>query len=180
MTTIRVTPRWRQLTPLLALAALALAVLAACGDSGDEAATTTTTMKPSVTSVPGTRGAGASTALKADLAGTVEVPGPGDPSATGTAVIALDPAKSEVCWEITVVGLEPEADKAHIHRGTAGQAGAVVVTLTPPTGGSSNGCAAADPALMTELTNSPQGFYVNLHNTPYPNGAVRGQLGKAG
>lgn len=188
MTTHGVTPlRWQR-TSLLAL--VVLAAIAACGGSDDKAASTTTggqattTQAPvtsvPATSVPATGGAG-TTSLRADLTGAAEVPGPGDAAANGGAVIRLDPAKSEVCWELTAVGLDPPGDKAHIHRGVAGQAGSVVVTLTPPdASGPSTGCAPADGALITELNDSPQGFYVNLHNTIYPNGAVRGQLTRAG
>jgi len=33
-------------------------------------------------------------------------------------------------------------------------------------------------ALAQEIIRNPAAFYVNVHNTPFPGGAVRGQLGR--
>ena len=111
------------------------------------------------------------------LTGAAEVPGPGDADGTGTATITLNHGHGEVCFELTVANIEP-ATAAHIHRGPAGVAGPVVVGLTPPASGSSTGCVAADPDLVKEIIQNPSDFYVNVHNAPFPAGAVRGQLDK--
>ena len=34
----------------------------------------------------------------------------------------------------------------------------------------------ADPALIQENADNPEGFYVNLHNSRFPSGAIRGRL----
>jgi hypothetical protein len=53
-----------------------------------------------------------------------------------------------------------------------------VVTFTPPTAGTSSGCVSAlPPALTSEIASNPAAFYINIHSTEYPGGAVRGQLG---
>jgi hypothetical protein len=39
-------------------------------------------------------------------------------------------------------------------------------------------CTALDPAKATALVAKPQDFYVNVHNAPFPGGALRGQLAK--
>jgi hypothetical protein len=70
------------------------------------------------------------------------------------------------------------ATAAHIHRGPAGVAGPVVIPLTPPTSGSSSNCVNADPDLIKEIRQNPEDFYVNVHNAPFPAGAIRGQLSK--
>jgi hypothetical protein len=70
------------------------------------------------------------------------------------------------------------ATAAHIHEGSSTEAGPVVVTLTAPTRGSSNGCVAIERELAQRILRSPTNFYVNVHNEPFPKGAVRGQLGK--
>jgi hypothetical protein len=38
------------------------------------------------------------------------------------------------------------------------------------------GCTAISPTLATAIWNNPSAYYVNVHSTGYPNGAVRGQL----
>lgn len=108
------------------------------------------------------------------LVGEEEVPGPGDPDGFGTAIITLDPDEGEVCYRLRVSGIAT-ATAAHIHVGGVGVAGPVVITLAPPRTRSS-GCVAADPDLVQDIIDNPEDFYVNVHNTPFPAGAVRGQL----
>jgi len=52
----------------------------------------------------------------------------------------------------------------------------VVVTLTAPASGTSSGCVSADSELIKEIRQSPAEFYVNVHNSEFTGGAVRGQL----
>jgi hypothetical protein len=120
--------------------------------------------------------AAAGRTLTTTLLGAEEVPGPGDPDGSGVAVITLNSGQGEVCWDLTVSNISP-ATAAHIHSGPAGVAGPVVVPLSPPTDGSSDGCIAADPALIKDIRKNPTNYYVNVHNSEYPAGALRGQLG---
>lgn len=115
--------------------------------------------------------------MSVDMSGAVEVPGPGDPDGSGTAIFTLNQGLGMVCWELTVENIDPAA-AAHIHRAPTGQAGPVVVTLSAPTEGTSSGCAEVDSALVMEIRQYPEMFYVNVHNAAYPAGAVRGQLSK--
>lgn len=118
---------------------------------------------------------GAVTTLTASLTGGVEVPGPGDPDGNGSATLQLDPGQSRVCFELRASGIGP-ARAAHVHRGGRGAAGPVVLGLTPPEQGSSRDCVAADRALIEDIVRNPGGYYVNLHNAEFANGALRGQL----
>lgn len=114
----------------------------------------------------------------ATLTGAAEVPGPGDPDGSGTAKIWLNRGQGEVCFELTVSGVDP-ITAAHIHAGPAGIAGPVVVPLNPPpTSGSSSGCISADRDLINAIIQSPEQYYVNVHNPAFPAGALRGQLTK--
>ncbi len=116
--------------------------------------------------------------LIAALDGAAEAPGPGAPTGHGAAGITLDPVLRTVCYSLRVVDVAP-ATAAHIHEGAVGVAGGVVVPFDAPTGGASSGCAQnLDPALVERIQQNPAGFYVNVHNADFPNGAIRGQLGR--
>jgi hypothetical protein len=115
------------------------------------------------------------TVVHTQLTGEQEVPGPGDPNGFGTATIALFPSSGKICYVLTAFRIAP-ANAAHIHVGAAGVAGDVVVELRPPTFGISGGCTSADPELVGEIAANPSEYYVNVHNVPYPDGAIRGQL----
>jgi hypothetical protein len=114
--------------------------------------------------------------LLVTMTGIQEVPGPGDPDASGTAEIRVVSGTGEVCWNLYARGIDP-ATAAHIHRGAAGLSGPPVVVLTTPdAAGRSQGCATVDPALAREIATQGHGFYVNVHNGAHPAGAIRGQL----
>jgi hypothetical protein len=113
--------------------------------------------------------------LRANL--TTEVPGPGDPNGHGHAVVKV--YKARVCYTLSARGIKP-AMAAHIHKGRKGVAGPIVVPtdesslhLPRPT---SSGCEAIPRALSMKLRQNPSHYYVNVHNKPYPDGAIRGQL----
>lgn len=115
----------------------------------------------------------------ASLSGAQEVP-PADPDGTGKFGANLDVALNRVCYGLQVSNITP-AFAAHIHQAPAGSNGPIVVDLVAPASGSSGGCAsprATAPAnTIQNIINHPSQYYVNVHNTPYPGGAVRGQLG---
>jgi hypothetical protein len=106
-----------------------------------------------------------------------EVPGPGEEGASGTATVYLRSASNEVCVDISIDRMTFPATAAHIHEGAAGVAGPPVVTLNAPSDtGLSSTCATVDAALMQALIETPENYYVNVHNEPFPSGAIRGQL----
>jgi hypothetical protein len=83
-----------------------------------------------------------------------------------------------VCFSLAVTGITP-ATAAHIHVAPAGVPGPVVVTLAPPTSGSSSGCVSGvDADLIKAIRQHPELYYVNVHNVEFPGGALRGQLSK--
>ena len=104
-------------------------------------------------------------------------PGPGDPNGHGHAMVKVYEAR--VCYTLSARGIKP-ATLAHIHKGRKGVAGDVVVpkdgsSFKPPRP-TSSGCEAISNKLSNKLRQSPSNYYVNVHNKPYPDGAIRGQL----
>lgn len=117
--------------------------------------------------------------FSASLTGAAEVPGPGDDDGSGIATITID--GTSIDYTILVANIDLAGLAAHIHRGAAGTSGDVVVNLNPTfIGGSAVGTVSADAAVVSEILANPAGFYVNVHNSEFANGAVRGQLSGAG
>ena len=117
--------------------------------------------------------------LAASLTGAKEVPGPGDPDGRGKARIQLK--KDQVCFELSWRNIAAPI-AAHIHVGSRSEAGDIVIHLLGVPAGlgapvsSVGGCTSADPALIAKIRNNPRAYYVNIHNVPFPAGAIRGQL----
>ena len=102
--------------------------------------------------------------------------GPG----TGTATIEIDRNARTLCYTITTQNVALPLLAAHIHVAPAGQAGPVVVPLFgEPVNSAAVGRTCLtdlDKNLLKAIIRNPQDYYVNVHNAPFPNGAVRGQL----
>ena len=111
------------------------------------------------------------------LGGAAEVPGPGDTDGDGTAGLTINPGQGQICYTLSVNDIEP-ATMAHIHKAAAGVAGPVVVALKAPASGSSKACATVGRKLALDILKAPANYYVNVHNQPFPGGAIRGQLAK--
>lgn len=130
------------------------------------------------TALSASAGGGPVVLIAPRMTGDQEVPGPGDSDGRGRARIALYTDLDIVCWRIQAANIELPGTAAHIHEGAAGVSGGIVVTLAAPDpSGTSQGCGAADGATMDAIIADPAGYYVNVHNIPYPAGAIRGQLG---
>lgn len=126
--------------------------------------------------------------MSTDLSGAEEVdaagnPGAGDPDATGTANLTLNAGRERVCYELAWQNVEGTVHSAHIHEAPAGRNGGIVVSLFTnqsfPGTGSASGCDEGDATReeIRRILTNPAGFYVNVHSTVFPAGAIRGQLG---
>lgn len=104
----------------------------------------------------------------------------GDPDGVGSATIKItksNASQARLCFGITVAGVDKPI-LTHIHKGTAGTNGPIVVDLIPPANGfnASSGCVNVPLALALDIQTDPLNYYVNLHTEQFPAGAVRGQL----
>jgi hypothetical protein len=115
--------------------------------------------------------------LATTLSGAAEVPGPGDSDGTGQFKATLNPGKLEICYELTVTGIAT-ATAAHVHEGAVGAAGDPVVSLEAPADGSSSACVSVEREILLAIIKNPAGYYVNVHNAEFPDGAIRGQLSR--
>ena len=105
--------------------------------------------------------------------------GAGDPDGSGLATLTVNPGQKEVCYELSVEDIMLPAIGAHIHVGDAGENGPIFVELVPPNAsGVSNGCKEVPREDALAIIQNPEGYYVNVHTSDFPNGAIRGQLSK--
>jgi hypothetical protein len=102
----------------------------------------------------------------------------GDPDGTGTALITINVGLGEICWRTTVSNIALPATASHIHHAVEGIRGDIVIALTAPDEtGQAVGCRSdVDPVLLRDILQHPEEYYVNVHTTEFPAGAIRSQL----
>jgi CHRD domain len=134
-------------------------------------------------------------ALSAYLTGKAEVnddgdDGAGDPNAKGTASFLVADEQT-LCYGFAIRGAD-EPNAVHIHKGVAGENGDIVIPFdNPPKDaegqpagdpGASSGCKVLEQQseldALRRILSNPKGYYVNIHTASFPDGAVRGQLGR--
>jgi hypothetical protein len=103
----------------------------------------------------------------------------GDPDGQGKAFVDVTVATGTVCFRVVVRNIELPTTDGHIHIGDPGVNGPVVVRMAGPDAtGLSRGCTTGwDAVLLQDIVDNPASYYVNIHNAPYPSGAIRGQMG---
>jgi hypothetical protein len=125
-------------------------------------------------------------ALTARLNGENEVP-PADEDGRGKAKFKIDVDDGELCFRVRFDNITTP-NRGHIHgpapKGT--NAGILITLFDMPTdadtqdalerGRLSDCVDVADEALLQAIKDNPENYYINLHNTRYPAGAIRGQL----
>jgi hypothetical protein len=103
----------------------------------------------------------------------------GDPDAVAQMILIVNPARDTVCFLTRWTGIDGTVVAAHIHLAPVGVPGAVKVPLFSGTFGSTDmlrGCVPAN-GFASAILADPSAYYVNIHSTVYPAGAVRTQLG---
>ncbi|HEX2042153.1 MAG TPA: CHRD domain-containing protein [Acidimicrobiales bacterium] len=97
----------------------------------------------------------------------------GDLDGSGVARFTINTDTNRICYVIRVSGIAPSF-AAHIHVAPRGEPGPVVVPLASPTRGRASGC--VTDADADAIASDPANYYVNVHNQPFPGGALRAQL----
>jgi Cu/Zn superoxide dismutase len=101
-------------------------------------------------------------------------------SGFGNSTVTFDAARQNITVTITATNLGAAINNFHIHEAPAGVNGPVVVNLIGLGGtfvnGTMTGTFPIDPAVAQRLLQNPSNFYVNVHTTAFPGGAIRGQL----
>src|SRR6476620_6179860 len=158
---------------LVAVAVTALA-FAGCGSSSSTSSTkSSSSPATAATTTPSTTNATVKAhVFTVHMKGSNEVP-KGAPNGSATAVITIKTSK-QVCWAFTNLKNVPAPKVDHLHQGPAGASGSIVIPLG--TAYKPSGCVPASATLLSQIESKPSGFYVNIHNVAYPQGAVLGQL----
>jgi hypothetical protein len=98
----------------------------------------------------------------------------------GNATVAFDSTRSNITVTITVANLGAAINNFHIHEGAAGVAGPVIINLIGLGGVFVSGTMTVTVPVPSDvaqrMVQNPANFYVNVHTTQFPGGAVRGQL----
>lgn len=151
-------------------------VAAALAGCGADSPTDTQTVELALIAGAEHGGAPFTTAMTQEV--TFTPPWTGDADGVGTARVTVNPGQGEVCWEMTASNILLPATASHIHRAEAFVRGPIVVFLSPPdAAGDAAGCSSGiDRSLLQDILRNPSEFYVNVHTSDFPAGAIRGQL----
>ena len=106
-----------------------------------------------------------------------------DMDGQGTAHVTVNIGQNRVCWNLTdLANLDP-ITASHIHNAPSTAAGPIKISffhfgqpidLEGCTEGSAQFPISRE--LLIDVVKNPQNYYVNIHTTAYPPGAIRGQL----
>lgn len=122
---------------------------------------------------------------------SAEVPTGGDPDGRGGAQLTLHPKKEKVCFDVEWSRLDGAVTAMHIHKAPTGATGPhhielfnderfvgdsnrVAACVQVEDGG--HGSAETAREKILAVVRDPQGYYLNVHSSAFPAGAIRGQL----
>ncbi len=115
------------------------------------------------------------------MSGAQEIGGAGDPDGTASGTITLDDVSGVISWSFSYASIDAPT-LMHIHgpSAPAGVNAGVFIGLGVATSGGAGTLISSlvhgNLAQVTQILNSPDTFYVNIHNASFPGGAVRGQV----
>jgi hypothetical protein len=165
-----------------AFVSLALVVLAVAGCGGSTKTVTSTPLPPGVSRIPPVPQP-ITASFHAILSGkrVKQYAGPalsrGSPNGSALAVVTTNASTNQLCWQFSQLKNVSSPTVARLFRNFAGATG---------TGGfplgrryKSSGCIHLESITLGLIGEKPNQFWINIHSTRYPFGAVRGQLSLA-
>ena len=110
-----------------------------------------------------------------------EVPEGGDPNGQGSAELNLSEQAKQACYSINWKGLKGEVTAFHLHAAAEGTEGPHWIDFFndqhfPGADGKASGCVPATQQQIHAVIADPANYYLNVHSTVFPDGAIRGQL----
>ena len=111
------------------------------------------------------------------LTGLNEVPTFGDPDGTGLFKFTVNSTQNQICYELTTAYLATITGM-QINTGDRGVAGPTFIALQVPTNSSAKECLSVEADKLSELAKDPTRYYITVQSSEFPNGAIRGQLGR--
>ncbi len=121
--------------------------------------------------------ASASTVFSLTFTGAQESPA-GDADGTGSGTLTVDPSTNTLSWNFVYANINPPT-LMHIHTAQDGTNGAVLIDFGVATSGGPGtliNSKVTSAANITAILANPQNFYVNIHNSTFPGGAIRAQV----
>jgi hypothetical protein len=110
-----------------------------------------------------------------------QVPGGGDPGGKGSATLDLKPQEQMACFTINWSGLSGEVTALHLHEAARGSEGPHAIDFFnnqhfPGSQNKASGCVPATQDKINAIVAHPANYYLNVHSSTFPKGALRGQL----
>lgn len=112
--------------------------------------------------------------LAANLLGQ-EVPGGGDDKASGNFNGEVDLKRNRVCYYLDMDGLG-SATSVHIHQKDQAGTDTPTLPMQVPGAGGKEVCVTGESAVLAEIAKKPEEYYIDVHTSDHPEGAVRGTL----
>jgi hypothetical protein len=98
----------------------------------------------------------------------------GSPSGSAVALVSLNPATSQLCWQFSQLTNVTSPTVARLYQSFPGASGTGGYLLGSTF--NSSGCISRPKVIIQIIESRPQTFYVSIHTAQFPGGAVRGPL----
>ncbi len=110
----------------------------------------------------------------ATLTGMNELPNFGDPDGSGLFKFTFNSTQNQVCYELTTTNIA-EITGLYIRVGDRNTVGPTLIALQASV---AKDCVSVDAGKLAEVMKNPTNYYVSVQTKEFPNGAIRGQLGR--